>query len=302
MELCLFLGCNTPAIKPDVESAIRSTMPELGVNLIDLPGYVCCPAFGSFPSSDKESHYSASGWNLSLAEEAGHHMMVQCGSCYSSLRMGLEHLHRDEVLRNQVNDLLKPTGRQVQCKTNVFHVTEILYKHIGLEQIAEKLKFSLEGLHGVVQYPCHTLFPSEVVGFEESSRKPVVLRKLTEALGATIDSFSLEYQCCGGAGGFSKISPAGADEFAKRKLDAIINETQADFIVVSCITCLMYLENIQIKLNEKAGEKIYTLPVLDYNQLLALCMGFDPLKVASICSVSRDSIIETIQNNELVTT
>ncbi|MBU2509699.1 CoB--CoM heterodisulfide reductase iron-sulfur subunit B family protein [bacterium] len=297
MELCLFLGCNTPAIRPDVENAIRLTMPELGVDLIDLPGYVCCPAFGSFPSSDDESHYSTSGWNLSLAEESGHDIMVQCGSCYSSLRMGREHLQHDEKMRARVNELLKPSGRQVECKANVFHVTEVLYKEVGIEKIAAKIKNGLDGLHAVVQYPCHTLFPSEVVGFEESARRPVALKELTEALGATVDSFSLEYQCCGGAGGFSKMSPIGANEFSKRKLDAILNETKAEFIVVSCITCLMYLENIQNKLNEKAGEVIYNLPVFDYNQLLALCMGYDPQKVSSICSVSRDKITETILQN-----
>lgn len=294
MELCLFLGCNTPAIKPDVESAIRQTMPALGVNLIDLPGYVCCPAFGSFPSSDDESHYATSGWNLSLAEEAGHDMMVQCGSCYSSLRMGREHLQHDDKMLQKVNSLLEPTGRKLECKSNVFHISEVLHKQVGKERIIDKLKYRLDGIHAVVQYPCHTLYPSEVVGFEESPRRPVVLKELTETLGATVDSFSLEYQCCGGAGGFSKMSPLGADAFTQQKLDAIKNETQAQFIVVSCITCLMYLENIQKKLNEKAGEIIYNLPVFDYNQLLAICMGFDPKKVASIATIPRESFIESI--------
>jgi heterodisulfide reductase subunit B len=291
MDLCFFLGCNMPAIRPDVESAIRLTMPALGVNLVDLSGYVCCPAFGAFPSMDKESQFATSGWNLSLAEEQGHDIMVQCGSCYSSLHMGLEHLHEDEELRARVNELLKPSGREVQCTTKVRHVSDVLYNEVGPEKIAEKIKKKLNGVHGIVQYPCHTLFPSEVVGFEESPRKPVALRRLTEALGATVDAFSLEYQCCGGAGGFAKTSPAEADAFTKTKLDAIINETKAEFIVVSCITCLMYMDGIQEKLNKQAGKKIYNIPVFDYNQLLALCMGFDGHKVAAISKIPRDSIL-----------
>jgi heterodisulfide reductase subunit B len=291
MDLCFFLGCNMPAIRPDVESAIRLTMPALGVNLVDLSGYVCCPAFGAFSSTDKESQFATSGWNLSLAEEQGHDIMVQCGSCYSSLHMGLEHLHEDEELRAKVNELLKPSGREVQCTTKVRHVSDILYNEIGPDKIAEKIKKKLDGVHGIVQYPCHTLFPSEVVGFEDSPRRPVALRKLTEALGATVDAYSLEYQCCGGAGGFSKTSPAEADAFAQSKLDAIINETKAEFIVVSCITCLMYMDNIQEKLNKKAGKEIYNIPVFDYNQLLALCMGFDGHKVAAISKIPRDSIL-----------
>ena len=51
---------------------------------------------------------------------------------------------------------------------------------------------SLQGLHWIVQYPCHTLFPSEVVWFEESVRAPQGLRRLVEALGAAVDGYSRE--------------------------------------------------------------------------------------------------------------
>jgi heterodisulfide reductase subunit B len=291
MEFCFFPGCNMPANRPDAESAIRLTMPALGVQLHDVPGYVCCPAFGSFPSTDNESHFAASGWNISLAEEQGHDIMVQCGSCYSSLHMGLEHLHEDKALRTRVNELLEPSGRQVSCTTKVRHVIDVLYNEVGPEKIAAKIKKKLTGMHGIVQYPCHTLFPSDVVGFEESPRRPVALRRLTEALGATVDAYSMEYQCCGGAGGFAKTSPAEADAFTQSKLDAILNETKAEFIVVSCITCLMYMDSIQVKLNKQAGKEIYKIPVFDYNQLLALCMGFDGHKVATISQTPRDSIL-----------
>jgi heterodisulfide reductase subunit B len=51
----------------------------------------------------------------------------------------------------------------------------------------------------------------------------------------------------------------------------------------------MHLDNVQKELN--AGNGKYDLAVFDYNQLLALCMGFDPKQVASICSIPRDKII-----------
>jgi heterodisulfide reductase subunit B len=294
MQLCLFLGCNTPAIRPDVERAIRASMPVLGIELVDADNYVCCPAFGAFPSADEEAWMATSGWNLSIAEQNGCDFVVQCGSCYSSLRMGREHLMHDADKLAHVNELLEPTGRQVTGKSEVRHVSEVLFKEIGPEKIASLLKKSLEGLHGVVQYPCHTLFPSEVVGFEESARAPQGLRRLVEALGAEVESYSRELQCCGGAGGFMKSTPEQAIEFAKEKFDAILAETQADFIAVSCITCLMHMERVQNTLNEKLGEEHYKIPVFDYNQLLALCLGFEPQQVASICNVPRDSVISRL--------
>lgn len=291
MELCLFLGCNTPAIRPDVERAIRCSMPDLGVDLVEADNYVCCPAFGSFPSTDIDSWLATSAWNLSIAEEKKLDMVVQCGSCYSSLKMGREHILEHKPRQDRANDLLADTGRSVTGSSHVKHVTEILYRQIGADKIKSSLKKTLEGLHGIVQYPCHTLYPSEVVGFEDSPRTPKGMRELVEALGATVDTYSREMQCCGGAGGFMKSTPEEAILFAQEKFDAILNETKADFIAVSCITCLMHMENVQNTLNKRVGEERYKIPVFDYNQLLALCLGHDKEQVASITNVPRDAIL-----------
>jgi heterodisulfide reductase subunit B len=294
MQLCFFPGCNTPAIRPDVERAIRASMSVLGIDLVDADNYVCCPAFGSFPSADEEAWMATSGWNLSIAEQKGCDFVVQCGSCYSSLRMGREHLMHDAEKLAHVNELLEPSGRQVTGKSAVRHMSEVLFREIGPDNISSLLKKSLKGLNGVVQYPCHTLFPSEVVGFEKSARAPEGMQRLVEALGATVENFSRELQCCGGAGGFMKSTPEQAIEFAKSKFDAILDETKADFIAVSCITCLMHMDRVQTLLNEQIGEERYKIPVFDYNQLLALCLGFEPQQVASISYTPRESIISRI--------
>ncbi len=128
MQLCFFPGCNTPAIRPDVERAIRASMPVLGIELVDADNYVCCPAFGSFPSADEEAWMATSGWNLSIAEQKGCDFVVQCGSCYSSLRMGREHLMHDAEKLAHVNELLEPTGRSVTGKSKVRHVSEVLFQ------------------------------------------------------------------------------------------------------------------------------------------------------------------------------
>jgi heterodisulfide reductase subunit B len=274
-----------------VERAIRASLPVLGIELVDADNYVCCPAFGAFPSADEEAWLAVSGWNLSIAEQKGCDFVVQCGSCYSSLRMGRDHLVHDAEKLARANELLEPAGRQVTGNSKVRHISEVLLREVGPEKIASQLQKSLKALHGVVQYPCHTLFPSEVVGFEESARAPKGLRLLVEALGATVDGYSHELDCCGGAGGFMKSTPEQALEFAQTKLDAILDETKADFIAVSCITCLMHMEKVQNALNQQVGEERYQIPVFDYNQLLALCLGFEPKQVSAICHVPRDSVI-----------
>jgi heterodisulfide reductase subunit B len=50
------------------------------------------------------------------------------------------------------------------------------------------------------------------------------------------------------------------------------------------------MENVQNTINKRIGEEKYKIPVFDYNQLLALCLGKDQKEVSSICNVPRDAI------------
>ncbi len=227
---------------------------------------------------------------MSIAEEKGIDLLIECGSCYSSLRTGRHEILGSDSKKARVNELLAIADKKIEGKATPRHITDVLYHDVGLKRIRESLKKSLEGLHAVVQYPCHTLFPSEVVGFDNPTR-PHILKDLVEALGAKVDSYSCELMCCGGAGGFHATSAPQAEDFAKRKFDAIQAETKADLIVVSCITCLLYMDHVQVSLS-KGGDATYSYPVFDYNQLLALCMGFDPQQVASIADVPRDGVWE----------
>ncbi|HOD18583.1 MAG TPA: CoB--CoM heterodisulfide reductase iron-sulfur subunit B family protein [Candidatus Fermentibacter daniensis] len=295
MKYGLFLGCNVPAVRPDVERAIRLSMPRLGAEMLDLEGSACCPAFGSFPSADEIASLAVSAWNFSIAEELGVPMVTECGSCYSSLRMALEKLRENGGLREKVQGLLREkAGREFRGTASVRHIIDVLHNDMGTDRIRASIDRPVTGMSAVVQYPCHTLFPSEVVGFEESSGRPRMLRGLVEALGIEVRPYSRELQCCGGAGGFVKGSFAGASEFAFRKLRAIKAETDADLIVVSCITCLEHLDRMQAELAKK-DPSFVPLPVFDYNQLLAVCMGFDPAEVASISTIPREAVVERIR-------
>ncbi len=298
MKYGLFLGCNVPAVRPDVERAVRLTMPALGAELVDLEGSACCPAFGTFPSADETAALAVSAWNLSIAEEMGVDLVTECGSCYSSLRMARKRLLEDQSAREKVNELLVKTGREFRGTVNVRHLIDVLYNDVGPERISGSLEFTLDGCGAVVQYPCHTLFPSEVVGFDSPAGRPGMLRALVEALGGPVRTYSRELQCCGGAGGFVKGSFANASEYAFRKLRAVMKETDARLIVVSCITCLEHLDRMQNELNRRNGDSACSIPVFDYNQILAVCMGFDPAQVASISTIPRDGLIRRVTSRK----
>ncbi len=62
------------------------------------------------------------------------------------------------------------------------------------------------------------------------------------------------------------------------------------------------MDNVQEDLNKSNGDgdgngndngkSKYSLPVFDYNQIMALCMGFPPDQVAVISKISRDDVIK----------
>jgi heterodisulfide reductase subunit B len=297
MKYGLFLGCNVPAIRPDVERAIRLTMPKLGVELVDLEGAACCPAFGTFPSADENAALAVNAWNLSIAEENGVDLLAECGSCYSVLSEGRHKLAEHEEERKKANELLSKAGKHFEGKAKVRHIIDVLYNEVGTKKISSTITKTLEGLNAVIQYPCHTLFPSKVLGYDDPGR-PHMLGDLVEALGAKVQTFSRELRCCGGAGGFSARAHLDAVKYTKKKLDSIKEETSADLMVVSCITCLMYLDKTQQELSKDGN--VYSIPVFDYNQILALCMGFDPKEVASISFIPRDSIFGKLKDTVAV--
>jgi heterodisulfide reductase subunit B len=53
------------------------------------------------------------------------------------------------------------------------------------------------------------------------------------------------------------------------------------------------MDKVQTEISKGNGD--FSIPVFDYAQILALCMGFDPKEVATISFVPRDSIIEKFQ-------
>ena len=95
-----------------------------------------------------------------------------------------------------------------------------------------------------------------------------------------------------------RVPPGGGDsgeDYSRRKFEAIKKETNADLIVVSCITCLMYMDAVQAELSNGEGE--YSIPVFDYNQLLSLCQGFDPQNVARISKVPTDRVLKQMASS-----
>ena len=290
----LYLGCNIPFKAPDIEQSFRKVLPELGVDIVDLEGASCCPAWGTAPSFDLDTWLAISGRNIALAEEQNAHIMTGCNSCFGVLSEAKHIIEHKAGKKEVVNEKLAQIGRKYQGTAKVYHVAHVLYDIVGVEKIKEKIKYNLEGLKIAVQPGCHILWPSDVMEVkEENPFFPTQLKELCEVLGAEVPHYSRLEDCCG-MGAMRSTDQAKSFITLKRKLSSIKEEIDPDLIVTTCSSCYLQLDGGQKILREK-GEIDYSIPVFYYTQLLALCMGFEAAEVAAICEIPRDEIIQKVK-------
>jgi len=293
MRYGLFLGCNIAFNRPDVEQAMRKIFPALGIELDDLKGQSCCPTWGTLPSVDIVGWCALAARNLSLGEEKGIDLITACNSCYGSLNEARHRMLENPEIMREVNEILGKIGRRYEGKAKCRHAVWVLYKDVGIDRIKESIKYTLEGLTVAVQHGCHFLFPSEVYpDKEEDPFNPKVLRRLCEALGADAPYYTRLIDCCG-MGALRSTDPEKSFKLVEDKLVCIKEEIDADLIVTSCSSCLIQLDDAQERLR-KEGRIDFSIPVLHYVQVLAICMGFDPKQVAGVCVTPRDEVIERI--------
>ena len=101
-RFAFFPGCLIPARHPGMEAAIRTTLTNLGIEIVDLEGASCCPDPIYFKSKDKVSWLSVAARNLCLAEDLGLDIFTNCSGCTATLSETY-HLLQDEELRERVN-------------------------------------------------------------------------------------------------------------------------------------------------------------------------------------------------------
>ncbi len=296
MEKCgIYLGCNIPFKAPDIEQSFNKVFPKLGVELVDLEGATCCPAWGTAPSFDLDTWLAISGRNINIAEVKDVDIMTGCNSCFGVMSEAKHMIDHDAVRRKKLNENLALIDRKFKGNSDVFHVSHVLYDRIGLAKIKESLKYTLKELKIAVQPGCHILWPTEVMEVKEkNSFFPTILKELCEVLEADVPHYSALNGCCG-MGAMRSTDQARSFGLFKTKLVNMKEEIDPDMIVTTCSSCYLQFDGAQKNLRE-SGEIDFEIPVFYYTQLLALCMGFDPKNVAAISATPRDQIIQKIQS------
>ena len=261
-------GCSLHSTGAEYDVSFRKVAEKLGIELEEVPGWVCC---GTSPAHSA-SHLLSIALpikNLSLVETMGKDVAVPCAACYSRFKFATYEMEHDKELAEDVKEII---GSSFQNKVKVMHPLEI-FAQIPPETLKANLKESHreKPLKVVCYYGCLLTRPPKVMQFDEVEY-PITMDNVLRNVGYEIMDWSYKTDCCGAS-------------FALSETDAVLTLTQkilknakevgADAIAVACPLCHANLDTRQLDINAKYNTD-YNIPIYYFTQLMGLAYGYSP--------------------------
>jgi len=227
--------------------------------------------------------------NFALMKEAGYENYTP--SCVTSFGIYTEILdtwHHFPEEKNKTREFLrKATNREFEEPKNLSHTSDIIFKFRN--EIAEKAKYKLvnketgQPLKVVDHIGCHyaKMFPAKGVGGAEY---PQVLPGMVETWGGEVIDYPERRHCCGfGFRQYFVQANRGYSIAASKKKFDSMEPFKPDFIITNCPGCNYFMDRWQYALAEMEGktygENGFGIPVLTYEEVAGLILGFDPWEI-----------------------
>jgi heterodisulfide reductase subunit B len=267
-----FWGCMMPLKYPQMELATRKTLPNLGVEIVDIEGFTCCPDPIYFKAKDKMKWLTIAARNLAVAEETGLDIITMCSGCISTLKEAQHLLAEDPKLLNEINKRLRKINKEYKGKVNIKHAVVMIRDELGIDVVKKSVKKSLKGIKVGIHYGCHLLKPSQIMHVDDADY-PNILEDLVMAIGAT-PVYQKESLLCCGKGCMDADIPLEMTE----AIFVAIEESGADCMGLICPTCFSSFDMGQLMIARKKG-KTFNIPVIYIFQLLGLAQGLSAEEV-----------------------
>lgn len=223
---------------------------------------------------------------FALMNESGYENFVS--SCITSFGVYTEMLATweefPETLERTRESLYKATGREFKLPKSLSHTSDVIFHH--REQIAQQGVRKLinvetgQPLRGVEHIGCHyaKIFPKSGVG---GSEFPYVLAGMIEAWGGEVVDYPERRHCCGfGFRNYLVQANRGYSVANSQKKLASMSPYKPDFILANCPGCTLFLDKWQYTIAEMEGVTYgpdgQGIPVLTYEELAGLILGYDP--------------------------
>jgi succinate dehydrogenase / fumarate reductase cytochrome b subunit len=276
LQYAYYPGCASQEITKEANETTREVADLLGIKLHDMPAANCCGA-GLLTDYDYDLSVTLNARIFAQAEKMGMDIMTICSTCLMVMNTVNRDLIRDPKLLEKTNGVLRKVDLTYSGNTKVKLLSWVLVEDYGLDNLKKKIVKPLRGLKVAPFYGCHSLRPSDALGFDDPEQ-PTSLDDIIKTLGGDVVEYKGKTKCCGFQ--VDLVSEDTALEMTgKRLLDA--KEEGGVCVVTPCPFCHINLDSYQ-KLAEKKIDSQLSLPIFHLAQLVGLALGMnaDTLKLS----------------------
>ena len=271
----------------EANDTTRKVASILGIQLHDMPKASCCGA-GLLTDYDYPLYLAINARIFAEAESMGMDILTICSTCLMVMSTANRDLLADPKLLAETNEVLAKAGLRYNGTIKIKQLLWVLASDYGLDNLKKKVVKPLSWLKAAPFYGCHSLRPSDALGFDDPD-KPRSLDALIEALGAEAVDFRGKARCCGFQVDIVAEKTA-LNMTGRRLLEG--KEQGANCFVTPCPFCHVNLDNYQVLAAKAVGAKIQ-MPVFHLSQLVGLSLGMSPSELGlSRHLVSPEKILE----------
>lgn len=247
-------------------------MSHLNINIIDIPGFTCCPEAALVKSMGEDIWLLTAARNLAVAEKHDPHgiLVTPCNGCSSTLKTAYVELAESPEKRARINALLEHAGLHYEGSIRVKHIVEFLHQDVGVNRIQERVIKPLVGMQVAVHAGCHLDHPHTPAMFGGT---PVSqqFEDILDALSADFPDYATREMCCG-----QELARVDAMDDSLQMMRTKLLDVSShgyDALTVCCPACFMQFDQRQFLL-QRQGEE-YNIPVMFLTELIALSVGLN---------------------------
>ncbi len=269
MRYYYYPGCSMASTAKSYQQSIDAVTRKIGMDLVTISDWNCCGATAAHTMNERMA-LALPARNLAMAEKdgLGLEIAVACASCYARMKTSYNAVTMSEEKKDEIEEII---GMPCTGANPIVSFLDVFSRPEVMEAVSAKLVKNLKGLKVACYYGCLTSRPRSV-SLGDDAENPMMMDNIVSLTGANPVSWDFKTECCGAS--HHVDAPKEASPLVNRILQNA-RENGADCIVTACPMCAMNLDMRQKKVMEDFGGD-YALPVYQFTELLALCMGTHP--------------------------
>lgn len=258
-------GCSLNGTAKEYDLSLKAIAGKLGVELKEIPGWVCCGATSAH-AIDPATSLALAADTLAKARKAGiEQVLAPCAMCYQRLASAVhefgQHPHLAEKAMAAMGESSGLDIQKIQARSLLQWLAGI-----PAETIQKAVVKPLAGLKVACYYGCLLVRPGKITG-EREVEAPRSMENLLTALGAAPVRWSMAMECCGAS---FALSRTGVVERQGQKIVEAARSAGAEAICLACPMCQTNLDMRQAGFTDAASKP---LPIVYLTQLMGMAMG-----------------------------